>query len=432
MAFYKWLREIGLPGARPLGAALWAALFLFLAASQAGAQGKLDRIEWFAEAGESFLSLGNQPGTYRVAGTYGYPPYEAAIVSPSRFSSAASGPPVLVGLRYRLTSQESVEVSYSNSVNRFGLEPVGGGARSSSTFERTPALEINYVRYFGSIGGWRPFGVGGAGVAWQSTLVTGLDCPEPSFDFGFGADHQIIDGLAFRVEVRDYVERLPSPLRGYSNDIAPTAGLVISSRPPGTGQGGLSRIEVYLEGGGSFLTGASAPSRAEFCTQGGTCSVLPSVVRGSFSKTGRYAGGFRIYLSRRNALQFEHSTGPNRSQAQESATVPPYPAYSPMQDTQSVLEDSVDYVRYLGTVGATEPFIQAGGGWAHYAGFYTGDVSEFGWNFGGGVDIPLAKQLALRIEMRDFLSRQPFPPLQPLYGWTNNLAPMVGLALRFR
>ena len=39
---------------------------------------------------------------------------------------------------------------------------------------------------------------------------------------------RINERLAFRLEVRDYVGSLPGPLRGTSQDLAPSAGLVFS------------------------------------------------------------------------------------------------------------------------------------------------------------------------------------------------------------
>lgn len=429
MALYKRHRKCSARRLRIFAALACAVIVTLAPAAEASAQAPLDRIEWFAESGESFLRLGNQSGTFEVPALYGSSSYQATLVSPASFSSA-SYPPVLMGLEYRLTSRGRIQISYSYSINSFEVEPVGGGTLLLSHFERTPALAINYARDFGSVWGWRPFAVGGAGVVWQSTAVTGMNKRlEPSLVFGFGVDHRITDRLAFRVEARDYVERLASPLHGYSNVLMPTAGLVISSRPLGGGPVGLSRVEVYLEGGGSLLTGASAPTLIAGSASG---SPEKGVIQGLFSKTGRYATGVRVYLSRRNALQFEYSTGPNHSQALEFTTQSPQYSFPPAQYGYSVEDLTANYARYLWPSGRAQPFVEGGVGWVQFNDYYPPDVEELCWNFGGGVDIPLAKQLALRFEMRDFLSHQPFAPFQPLFGWTNNLAPMVGIALRFR
>ena len=42
--------------------------------------------------------------------------------------------------------------------------------------------------------------------------------------------------------------------------------------------------------------------------------------------------------------------------------------------------------------------------------------------------MPLQKRVALRFELKDFMSPQP----DPIRGVTHNLAPTVGLALRFK
>ncbi len=332
-----------------------------------------------------------------------------------------------MGLDYCLTRRDRIGVGYSYSINSFYLEPAGGGAPVAlSHFERTPALAINYARDFGSVWGWRPFAVGGVGGVWQSTSLTGVKRLEPSFDFGFGLDHRITDRLAFRIEARDYVERLASPLHGYSNVLMPTAGLVISSRPPGEESVGLSRVEVYLEGGGSFLSGASAPTLIAVL---GSASPEKGVIQGSFSKTGRYATGLRVYLSRRNALQFEYSTGPNHQAQQAFTTQSPHYSFPRYQVGYSVEDLTANYVGYLRPSGGAQPFVEGGVGWVQFNDFYPPDVEDLCWNFGAGVDIPLAKQLALRFEMKDFLSPMPDSAIG---GWTNNLAPMVGLALRFK
>jgi hypothetical protein len=426
--------EFGVPTARTVALVACAASILLLAATQAVAQNKLERIEWFAETGGSFLRLGQQPGVFQVPmfdrqGDY-LGSYQGTVADSDQFSGALS---LLTGLRYQLTKRDSIELSYSQSEkNHLGVEPVQGGAAPQEYyFDRLPLLTINYVRYFGSVSGWKPFVVGGAGVVWQtSRFWSSFDNVDPSFDFGFGADHRLTDRLAFRAEVRDYVERLPSPLHGYSHDIAPTAGLVISSRPTGPGTDALSPIEIFLEGGGSFITGGTIHTQAPVL---GQLNRVNAVAQNSFSKAGRFAAGFRIYLSSRGALQFEYSQAPNRFQSQLSTTGPPMLTIVTTQETQFIKDLTVDYVRYLTGRRAVEPFIAAGGGLALFPGFHTYDLDRFSLHFAVGVDIPLAKQLALRFDMNDFLSPQPWaPPFPPINSWTNNLAPMVGLALRFR
>lgn len=157
------------------------------------------------------------------------------------------------------------------------------------------------------------------------------------------------------------------------------------------------------------------------------------IARNSFSKAGRFAAGFRVYLSSKNALQFEYSQAPNRFQGQVTTVERPILTLRSIQHTQFIKDFTVDYVRYLALSRGAEPFVAVGGGSALFAGLQQRDMYESCWNFAAGVDIPLAKQLALRFEMDDFLSPQPSSsPFPPIHSWTNNLAPMVGLALRFR
>ncbi|MEJ2378430.1 MAG: hypothetical protein P8Y71_24610, partial [Pseudolabrys sp.] len=270
----------------------------------------------------------------------------------------------------------------------------------------------------------------GAGAVWQASQISGFGTVDPSFDFGFGADHRITDRLAFRIEVRDYVERLPSPFHGYSQDIEPTAGLVISSRPPESGAAGPSRVEVYGELGASFFTGASASTQAPVI---GLRTSVNAVLQNSYSKAGRFAAGFRIYLSSRNALQFGYSQAPNRFEQQLSTTETARFTVLSVQATQFIKDLTADYVRYLTGPRAVKPFVAAGGGMALFPSFYSHDIRKFSFHFAAGVDIPLEKQLALRLEMNDFLSPQPsVTPISPIHSWTNNLAPMAGLVLRFR
>jgi hypothetical protein len=431
MALYKPHRRCTARSSRTLAALVCAVVVLSVTASRAAAQSSLYRIGWFAEAGGSFLRLAQQPGVFQfpVFNPQGdnQGSFQGTLANPNRFSSRYA---LFTGLRYRLSKRDSVELSYSQSEHHFNAEPLGGGAPDQRRFARLPSIGINYVRYLGSISGWKPFVVGGAGVVWQTSLISDLGSTDPSFDFGFGADHRLTDRVAFRVEIRDYVERLPSPFQGYSHDIEPPAGLVISSRPAGPGAAGLSRVEIYGEAGGSFFTGGLIHTQVPVL---GTSNRVNAVARNSFSKAGRFAAGFRIYLSARDALQFAYSQAPNRFQSRLSTTEPPELTIESIQETQFIKDLTADYVRYLTGPRAVKPFIAAGGGLALFPGFHTTDIDRFTLHFAAGVEVPLAKQLALRFEIDDFLSPQPWlPPFPAIHSWTNNLAPMAGLALRFR
>ena len=396
---------------------------------QARGESKLDRIEWFIEGGESFLNLGRQTATFPSMCHSGVVSTgcEATIALPGGYSGP-SNPPVLTGPQFRLTARDSIQFAYSDTINRFTVQPVVGDLVQTTgyTFARGPALTVNYVRNLGSLAGWRPFVLGGAGAVRTTSAVTGHGRWEPSYDFGFGADHKITGGIAFRVEVRDFVERLPSPLHGYSNNISPMFGVVFNSRPPQEGANGPSRIEVFAEAGGSFLTGDSVQARVGLCTV--SCTLGSVVMQHSYSKTGRYTAGLRVYVSPKNAVQFDYSFAPNRSQSQVCVIEPIHFTLPPTQESKGIEDFVFAYVRNLRGQGLVRPFAEGGGGWT----FFIGRKWEHCLAFGGGVDFRLERQLALRIELRDLLSPQPFPSIRPTNGWTHNLVPMAGLALRFK
>ena len=71
-------------------------------------------------------------------------------------------------------------------------------------------------------------------------------------------------------------------------------------------------------------------------------------------------------------------------------------------------------------------FRDGGVGLTHFAGQLE-DVNNFGWNIGAGADVPLWKRLAVRFEIRDYMSRQP----DLTSGVLHNFAPTAGLAYRF-
>ena len=70
--------------------------------------------------------------------------------------------------------------------------------------------------------------------------------------------------------------------------------------------------------------------------------------------------------------------------------------------------------------------LKAGGGLTHFAGRLE-DLNNFGWNVGVGADVPLAKRLAVRFEIRDYMARQP----ELTGGVVHNFAATAGLVYRF-
>lgn len=409
------MKGCNLPWVKP---ALLSVFFLLSVARDGAAQDRLSRLEWFIEGGGSFLNLGKQPGEVSIFSTPGF------LVSPDHFSSSAL---YFTGLRYHLTGKDALEVAYSVSTqNHFAVQPTTEGMPlGQSAFERF-TWSFNYVRYLSDRRTLRPFVTAGLGAMESSTAVTGWHRFNPSVNFGLGTDFRINEGLALRLEVRDYVGFLPAPLRGASHDLAPSAGLVFSSQTSGRSAARFPQVEVFLEGGASVLTrgGSGVAGQAGIITPSGLGStdVLGSNL---FSRSGRLLAGFRVLLTNNNALELSRSESPNRYEVEDR--IPAISLVQPrMRVTQEVDDSVADYVRYLPWGRSMRPFITVGAGLAHFAGLLQ-DIDKFGWNVGVGGDIPLSKRLAVRLELRDYMSRQPAPGT----GLVHNIAPTAGLAYRF-
>jgi hypothetical protein len=53
---------------------------------------------------------------------------------------------------------------------------------------------------------------------------------------------------------------------------------------------------------------------------------------------------------------------------------------------------------------------------------------QLAWNYGGGADVVLQRHLALRVELRDYLTGQP----SIFTGTSHNVVPSAGLVFRFK
>lgn len=407
-------------------------VFGFLTVGRAAAQDRLSRVEWFIEGGGSFFNLGDQSGSVQVPQQLLPPPVqiivsaEGTILSPNHFSSSSL---IVTGLRYHLSESDALEASYCMRYgNRFGINLTQTGSVTSSGFEQN-TWSLGYARYLADRKRWRPFLVAGLGSVQSTSSVTGLNRSNVSFDFGLGADLRLNDRIALRFETRDYVAHLPSPLRGFSHDLAPSAGLVFTSRSSARRPAAFPQIEIFLEAGPSVLTGGAGPGPPVgiLFSNGSPGQSQDSVINGTFSKTGRVMAGFRVFLTNNDALEFTYSQGPTRYQIQQVTTGTPVIRFQPAQVTVWLHEIPVNYVRYLGGTERLRPFVTTGLGYARFAGFFQ-DINRLSWNLGAGADVRLQDRLALRLEIRDFIVGQP----DPLHGVTHNLAPTVGLALRFK
>jgi len=192
------------------------------------------------------------------------------------------------------------------------------------------------------------------------------------------------------------------------------------------------RLEVFAEGGGSFLNSGTAQV-STVCpvacpTLGCTC---PSgTATSSFSKTGRVSAGARLRFTRHDALEASYSYSPNVS--------------SLILGTQSLGSAynrvdliSFNYVRYLWIKTRVQPFVTAGLGASRFGGRSVAipvvsssalavDGFQFAWNYGGGADVVLKPHLALRFELRDYVTGQP----GFLTGTSHNVVPSAGIVFR--
>lgn len=177
------------------------------------------------------------------------------------------------------------------------------------------------------------------------------------------------------------------------------------------GQAAPLSVEVFAEGGGSFL---SKGSLGGACRLGG-CIFFPI----GFSNGGRLFTGARFGVTRHDGIEVSYSYSPNSF------------ALAGQSNRLDVL--SFNYVRYLGIRARVQPFATVGIGANRLSGLaslgYPSDNGfHFAWNYGGGADILLQGRLALRLELRDYVGGQP----SFLTGTSHNIVPSAGIVFRFK
>jgi len=180
------------------------------------------------------------------------------------------------------------------------------------------------------------------------------------------------------------------------------------------------RLEVFAEGGGSFLSngtvGFACPA---ICTPSGCAPCSPFSVN-SFSKAGRLSTGARFRFTRHDAIEASYSYSPN-----------PF-VLTQQSDRFDLI--SFNYVRYLGIRTRLQPFVTAGVGANHLSGLSpasgvpSGKGYQFAWNYGAGADIVLQRRFALRLELRDYVGGQP----SIITGTSHNIVPSAGIVFRFK
>ena len=215
--------------------------------------------------------------------------------------------------------------------------------------------------------------------------------------------------------------------------------LLLLTFPWAYAQGPPPRLEVFFEGGGSFLNGGSGQEPVAcpaLCAPAGCVPCTPVAVTSSFSKTARLFAGGRFRFTRHDALEASYSWSPNHFSVQQAgeAAVSGYNRLNLF---------SCNYVRYLWTKTPLQPFITSGVGTnrlsgpantaAVLAGFLGASNGwQFAWNFGGGADVVLQRHFAVRLELRDYLSGLPTSSsITGLGGTNHNIVPGAGIVYRF-
>ena len=231
--------------------------------------------------------------------------------------------------------------------------------------------------------------------------------------------------------------------------IPPLILLLLLAVPWACAQDPPPRLEVFLEGGGSFLNNGGSGSYLvgvacpALCTPAGCVPCPPAssvTVTSSFSKTARLFAGARLRFTRHDALEASYSYSPNVFSLQPAGL----PAVSGYNRVDLI---SFNYVRYLWAKTFVRPFVTGGLGVNRFSGpsnapaVLSGLVnadngSQFAWNYGAGADLVLQRHFALRLELRDYITGQPKPSsvsgITGLTGTSHNIVPSAGLVFRFK
>ena len=159
--------------------------------------------------------------------------------------------------------------------------------------------------------------------------------------------------------------------------IPPLISLLLLVFPWACAQDPPARLEVFLEGGGSFLTGGSGSYQLTFPCPPPGCS--PVAVTSSFSKAARLFTGARLRFTRHDALEASYSYSPNHFSLQGAGLA----ALSVYNRVDLI---SFNYVRYLWAKTSFQPFVTGGVGANRFsgpssasAGFYGYVNADNGW-----------------------------------------------------
>ena len=219
--------------------------------------------------------------------------------------------------------------------------------------------------------------------------------------------------------------------------IPPLILLLLLAFPWACAQDPPPRLEVFLEGGGSFLNGGSGQLITicpAICTPAGCGCPSSGAVTSSFSKTPRLFTGARLRFTRHDALEASYSYSPNVLSLQQAGQ----PTLSGYNRVDLI---SFNYVRYLWAKTRVQPFVTGGVGVNRFSFSGTSSVPavvadyisadngwQFAWNLGCGADLVLQRHFALRLELRDYITGQP----SFITGTSHNIVPSAGIVFRFK
>jgi len=181
------------------------------------------------------------------------------------------------------------------------------------------------------------------------------------------------------------------------------------------GQGNPLNIDVFAEGGGSFLSNGALGAYCNVDSLFG-CTYYS---RG-FSYGARLFAGARFRFTSHDAIEASYAYSPN----------PFALPYAP-PDRLDVI--SFNYVRYFGVRTRVQPFATVGIGANHFTGlanlgYPSANGFYFVGNFGAGADVVLQRHVALRLELRDYVG----PPPSFLSGTSHDIVPSVGIVIRLK
>jgi hypothetical protein len=174
-------------------------------------------------------------------------------------------------------------------------------------------------------------------------------------------------------------------------------------------QGPPPSLEVFAEGGGSFLRNSAPPVYCPAICGPSGCVTCPPL---SFSNAARLFTGARLRTGH-DAVEASFSYSPNQLAQQ----------YNRLEVI------SFNYVRYLWMRSKVQPFATVGLGTSRFSGpAGSSDGFRFAWNYGGGADIVLRRHVALRLELRDYVGGQP----RFFIGTSHNIVPSAGIVFRLQ